>query len=1297
MKNSLGRRWLALFLTVAVCLTLAPAVFAVDPGQDTLQSISVTVNDISLAPGESKTPTFTVTAVYDTGSVEVAEDALTSHTWSISPGTAASIDSSSGRVTANGQVPAATTETVSLEVKYQGKTATGSCTASISASPVTPPTPPALTGINVSLNKTAATIKVGGQETLSVTVAKVPADAAEPTVAKTWSSSNTSVATVDNSGVVTGVGKGTAEITVTCTPNGDASKAKTATCRVAVEANLGDIRITPTGPFTMEQNDQLRLTATAQPDSEKINWSVAKTEPEGASVVDVQGDSTGRSAVIYSQDPGRATITAVIGEEGGTQKKTSVDVEVSGLILEYSTVSLAENEKKMLPTVSYYGNARSVGKKITWWAADNTIAEVTGGSIVGRGPGSTTITGYCGAYTASFTVTVSAGQSTIEWGTLQGGYNLPFSSLTGRLSGQVGGTLSHLTSLSVPTNQGTLYYNYISEAQRGQGVAQRDSYYLNPKNGQLDLKNVTFVPNPSYSGPAVITYNAFSTTGEAVSCRIMLTVEQEETPTFSLNTKYNTPVKFSSTEFNRACQRATNGTLDYVTFSLPSERQGKLYTNYVSENNYGTQVTLNTRYRLNVLDDVWFIPAPGYIGTVTIYYTGYVAGTSNTRYNGQIVITVDRETSSGIGGPAYDAPQGGAVALDDRDFQSYCEQLLSTRQTLNYIRFDSLPSASEGTLYYDYRSSGGRGTPATQGTNYYYGSYSPRLDRITFLCAEDFSGTVRIPFTGCTNDGTTFTGNVEINVRDGGGSGNIQYTCAAGRSVNFNTGDFTRLCRSLTDRTLDYIRFQSLPSSADGVVYYGNNTRANTSTSYRNSSSGTRISNLSFRASNSFSGSIDIPFVGYASGDGGTFNGVITISSDGAGGSRGDISYTTDSGVAAVFNRDDFDDLSQWETDRNISTVRFELPSTSQGELYRGYRSSSSKGTRITSSNTSISASELDRVAFIPASGFSGTVNIYFQARSTNSEEFEGMVEVQVERPSAAVTVRYSTRSAPVGFRGSDFGRSGSNLSSIRFSSMPASTAGHLYYRYTSPTRYDRQASTASSYNVSGSNLISDLSFVPKAGFSGTVVLPYTGTNSNNSTFEGEVVITVAPSYTTSYFNDLGQYDNQQRAAVEYLYDNGITAGVSATQYGPERSITRGDFALMVYKAFGMSPAGASEVFNDVPRSAYYAQAVNTLYAQGVVSGIGGGNYGPGLQVTREDALIMVRQAMRTVGWSAGDGYASTLDSYSDGGSVSGYAQGAVSYALQMGYLPVSGGRIAPKDPLTRIAMAEVLHRVLTY
>ncbi|MCI9155661.1 MAG: hypothetical protein HFF44_01825 [Lawsonibacter sp.] len=1159
-----------------------------------------------------------------------------------------------------------------------------------------------------ALNKnTVAALKTGDTDTLSFTVTAKWGDGNASTVSQnaaySWSIGNSNIATITpnlrtNSATLKGVNPGTTTVTVTATYKDKTTAA--ATCTVTVIQRMGSIRITPTGPLTMEENEQQELKATTDPAGEVVTWSVTDTEPEGSSTASVQAtNSTGQGAIVYANSPGRAAITATIGGEGNQEKQTVI-VEVSGLILDPEAVgklkNLKENEKLPIPGVTRYGNAVN-GRAISWQTQDNTVAEVSGSSVVGRGPGSTTITGYCGAYTASFTVTVSAGQSTIEWGTLQGGYNLPFSSLTGKLSGQVSGTLSHLTSLSVPTNQGTLYYNYISEAQRGQGVAQRDSYYLNPRNGQLDLKNITFVPNPDYSGPAVITYNAFSTTGEVTSCRIMLTVEQEEAPTFSLNTKYNTPVKFSSTEFDRACQRATNGTLDYVTFSLPSERQGTLYTDYVSSNNYGNKVTLNTRYRRNVLDTVWFVPAPGYTGTVTIYYTGFVAGTTNTRYNGQIVITVDRETSGGIGGPAYSAPQGGAVTLDDADFQSYCEQLLSTRQTLNYVRFDSLPSTSEGALYYDYRSSGGRGTPVTTGTSYFCGTYSPRLDRITFLCAEDFSGTVRVPFTGYTNNGTTFSGNLEINVRGGNGSGNIQYTCPAGRSVSFNTADFTKLCRDLTDRTLDYIRFQTLPSSADGVLYYGASTRANTSTNYRNSTSGTRISNLSFRASSSFSGSIDIPFVGYASGDGGTFNGVITISSSGSSGSQGDIRYTTETGSAAVFDRDDFDDLSLWETDRTLSTIRFDLPSTSQGDLYRSYRSSSSKGTRITSSTTTLSASELDRVAFLPASGYSGTVYLNFTARAANSEEFSGTVEIQVDRPSAAVTVRYSTRSAPVTFRGTDFARSGYTLSSIRFSSLPSSADGHLYCRYSSPTRYDRQASTSSSYNLTGSSLISDLTFVPKAGFSGTVTLPYTGTNSNGSTFEGEVLITVSPSYNSLYFNDLGGYSNQERAAVEYLYDNGITSGVSANQFGPERPITRQDFALMVYKAFGLSPSGSSGTFYDVPSGAYYAQAVNTLNNLGIVSGVGGGNFGTGRNVTREDALIMVRQAMRSVGWSANDGYTSTLNGYSDGGNVASYAQGAVTYALQMGYLPTDGGRIAPKDSLTRIDMAQIIHRVLTY
>ena len=80
----------------------------------------------------------------------------------------------------------------------------------------------------VSLNKTTTTLTVGDTETLTATVS--PDDASEKSV--TWSSDDTSVATVEN-GVVTAVGSGTANITVTTTDG-----SKTASCAVTVNAAI---------------------------------------------------------------------------------------------------------------------------------------------------------------------------------------------------------------------------------------------------------------------------------------------------------------------------------------------------------------------------------------------------------------------------------------------------------------------------------------------------------------------------------------------------------------------------------------------------------------------------------------------------------------------------------------------------------------------------------------------------------------------------------------------------------------------------------------------------------------------------------------------------------------------------------------------------------------------------------------------------------------------------------------------------------------------------------------------------
>lgn len=1160
-------------------------------------------------------------------------------------------------------------------------------------------------GLSVKLKEEPpALVTTGETVTLEVDVATDPEGASTDGVDYFWHSDAPEVIDVSNkTGPVIEVKPekaGTATISVYAelgTGTGPV-KSNTATCTIEVEQAMGAIRIN-TSSVKMEQGGVQQVTATCDPDNAEAAW-----ESSDSSVVTVQrADSLGRTAYLNAIGPGEAEVTVTIsGRKANNKRTATLKVEVSGMKWLNGfdpDMSIPEGGSKSIPLdrLGRYGTANN-SQAVIWQSSDPNVAEIVSGTVVGRGPGRTAIVGFAGGYEISFNVEVSSDTgATIELGTMGTGDTLNFGSLSSQFNQLAGGKLYYITNISVPTNQGTLFYNYISDSQPGAGVAQSGSYYRNPTQEQRGLDDITFVPNRNFNGGKVtISFTAVSDTFRNYSSRIIITVNRETTPVSALTTAYNTPLRLSAAQFNQVCNQETGASLSYVTFSLPPEREGTLYTNYVGEGNYGSRVALNTRYGMKDLDNIAFVPAPGYTGRVVIYYTGY-SSSGGKYFTGQLTITVEREDSGGvaIGGVPYNTAQGGAVTFRDEDFDDYCNKLLSG-QMLNYIRFDALPSASQGTLYYDYR--GSTGSAVNTDTAYYFGTYTPRIDRLTFVPAEDCRGIVRIPFTGWTNKGVQFSGNVEINVRGGTGEGDIHYTCAPGRTKYFSNSDFTELCHELTGLTLDYIQFESLPSSSDGYLYYNNSRLTGTGTRYYNNS-GNRISNLSFRASSSFSGTVDIPFTGRAR-NGDSFRGMITISSSGGGSSGSSnrvIRYRTDYSAAAVFDRDDFDDLSQWETDRDVSSVRFDLPGSSQGELYRGYRSSTNRGTRITSSGTSITASELDRVAFVPNSGYTGTVYLDFTARSTNNDEFQGTVEIAVDRASADVTVRYSTRISPVNFRGDDFKRSSGSLSSIQFSSMPASSQGYIYYQYASPTRYGRQASTGTAYRTSGSNLISDLTYVPRAGYSGTMTIPYTGTNSNGSTFEGELVITVTPSTSSAYFNDMGAYSDAQRAAVDYLRENGITNGISNTQYGPEHSITRADFAVMIYKAFGLSATGGYVYFNDVPPNAYYAQAVNTLHAMGIVSGIGNGAYGSNQTLTRQDAICMVQRAMRAMGWSANDGYSSYLNGYSDGYSVSGYAQGAMANAVQMGYLPIYNGRLAPKAPLTRVDMAQIIHRVLTY
>ena len=180
--------------------------------------VSLNKTSLTLTEGGSETLTAIITPSNATNQ-NVA--------WSSEPNNIVSItpdenDSKKAIITATG------TGTTTIKATVDGKTA--ECSVTVKA-----PTTIPVTG--VSLNKASTTLTVGDTETLTATVA--PEDATNKAV--TWSSNDSTVATVDESGKVTAVGAGTATIKATAADG----SGKSDTCTVTVTAKTYSLSVDP--------------------------------------------------------------------------------------------------------------------------------------------------------------------------------------------------------------------------------------------------------------------------------------------------------------------------------------------------------------------------------------------------------------------------------------------------------------------------------------------------------------------------------------------------------------------------------------------------------------------------------------------------------------------------------------------------------------------------------------------------------------------------------------------------------------------------------------------------------------------------------------------------------------------------------------------------------------------------------------------------------------------------------------------------------------------------------------------
>lgn len=171
--------------------------------------------------------------------------------------------------------------------------------------------------------------------------------------------------------------------------------------------------------------------------------------------------------------------------------------------------------------------------------------------------------------------------------------------------------------------------------------------------------------------------------------------------------------------------------------------------------------------------------------------------------------------------------------------------------------------------------------------------------------------------------------------------------------------------------------------------------------------------------------------------------------------------------------------------------------------------------------------------------------------------------------------------------------------------------------------------------------------------------------------------------------------DRMVRADVDCLAALEIVRGVTPTQYVPERAITRGQAATLVagalLKAGSALPPSSGGSLTDVRDGTTHASAIRRLHAAGIVTGFADGRFRPSATITRgQMATVLVRAYEYHTGTPMG--YA-PVDWFSDDDdSVHERAVGQVAGA---GWDPGTPGEFHPARPVLRREVAQQLARWL--
>lgn len=195
-------------------------------------------------------------------------------------------------------------------------------------------------------------------------------------------------------------------------------------------------------------------------------------------------------------------------------------------------------------------------------------------------------------------------------------------------------------------------------------------------------------------------------------------------------------------------------------------------------------------------------------------------------------------------------------------------------------------------------------------------------------------------------------------------------------------------------------------------------------------------------------------------------------------------------------------------------------------------------------------------------------------------------------------------------------------------------------------------------------------------------------------TLDGATSGKYAIMFTSKSFTDIS--NSIYRDEIIALANANIISGIGNNKFAPEADVTRAELVKMIIGGLNLTHAmPTTPSFNDVPVGAWYYQSIEIAKAKGIVAGVSATEFEPNRNITRQEVVAVLKRANDVIKSPDQENLLIIPQTYSDQSQISAWAEESVMYMKALGVLANTTASFKANENPKREEVAHLIYNLM--